>query len=82
MVIKELIKNFLTFCKNLFSENVNVSKNEVKQFLSLIFIPEVTEDQSRYYEFILSEKYPLLVLKSLPNNKSSNDLIKEFYEVS
>ena len=82
MVIKELIKNFLTFYKNLFLENVNVSKNEVNQFLSLIFIPEVTGDQSRYYGFILSEKYLLLVLKSLPNNKSSNDLTKEFYEVS
>ena len=54
MVIKELIKNFLTFYKNLFSENVNLSKNEVNQFLSLIFIPEVTRDQSRYYGFILS----------------------------
>ena len=82
MVIKELNKNFLTFHKNLFSENLNVPKNEIKQFLSLISISQVTEDQSRDSEFILSEK-DLLVLKSLPNNKSfsNHGLTKEFYVV-
>ena len=53
------------------------------QFLNLISIPQLTDDQSRDYECILSEKGLLLVLKSiLSNNPSSNDgLTKEFYEV-
>ena len=53
------------------------------QFLNLVSIPQLTEDQSRDCEFILSEKDLLLILKSMPNNKSpSNDsLTKEFYVV-
>ena len=53
------------------------------QFLNLVSIPQLTEDQSKDCEFILSEKDLLLVLKSMPNNKSpGNDgLTKEFYEV-
>ena len=52
------------------------------QFLNLVSIPQLTEDQSKDCEFIFSEK-DLLVLKSMPNNKSpGNDgLTKEFYEV-
>ena len=62
------------------SENVNVSKNEIMQFLNLVSIPQLTEDQSRDCEFILSEKDLLLVLKSMPNNKSPGNygLTKEF----
>ena len=54
------------------------------QFLNLVSIPQLTEDQSRDCEFILSEKDLLLVLKSIPNNKSpGNDgLTKEFSEGS
>ena len=53
------------------------------QFLNLVSIPQLTEDQSKDCEFILSEKDLLLVLNSMPNNKSpGNDgLTKEFYEV-
>ena len=53
------------------------------QFLNLVSIPQLTEDQFKDCEFILSEKDLLLVVKSMPNNKSpSNDgLTKEFYEV-
>ena len=49
------------------------------QFLNLVSIPQLTED----CEFILSEKDLLLVLNSMPNNKSpgNDDLTKEFYEV-
>ena len=67
----------------MFSENVNVSKNETMQFLSLLSIPQLAEDQSRDCEFILSEKDLLFVLKSLPNNDSPGNegLTKEFYEV-
>ena len=43
------------------------------QFLNLVSIPPSTEDQSRDCEFILSEKDLLLVLKSMPNNKSTNN---------
>ena len=46
-VIKELIQDFY---KNLFSQNLSVSKNEIMQFLNLV------KDQSRDCEFILSEK--------------------------
>ena len=51
------------------------------QFLNLVSIPQLTEDQSRDCEVILSEK-DLLVLKIIPNNKSpGNDgLTKEFSE--
>ena len=77
------MKNFLTFINGLFSENLNVPKNEIMQFLNLASIPQWTEDQSRNCEFILSEKDLLHVLKSIPNNKSpcNNGLTKEFYEV-
>ena len=82
-VIKELIKNFFDFYKGLFSQNLNVSKNEIMQFLNLVSILQLTEDQSRGCEFILSEKDLLLVLNSMPNNKSpGNDgLAKDSYEV-
>ena len=73
----------IDFYKGLFSENLNVSKNEIMQFLNLVSIPQLTEDQSKDCEFLLSEKDLLLVLKSMPNNKSpGNDgLTKKFYEV-
>ena len=40
------------------------------QFLNLVSIPQLTEDQSKDCGFILSEKDLLLVLYSMPNNKS------------
>ena len=57
-----------------------MSKNEIMQFLNLVSIPQLTEDQSRDCGFILSEKDLLLVLKCMLNNKSpGNDgLTKEF----
>ena len=80
---KKINQELFDFYKGLFSENLNVSKNEIMQFLNLVSIPQLTEDQSKDCEFILSEKDLLLVLKSMPNNKSpGNDgLTKEFYEV-
>ena len=68
------------FNKNLFSENLNVSKNKIIQFLNLVSIPQLTEDQSRDCKFILSEKDVLLALKSMPNNKSpvNDGLTKRF----
>ena len=60
-----------------------MSKNEIMQLSNLVSIPQLTEDQSRDCEFILSEKDLLLVLKSIPNNKSDDNdsLTKTFYEV-
>ena len=40
------------------------------RFLNLVFIPQLTEEQSRDCEFILSEKNILLVLKSIQNNST------------
>ena len=53
------------------------------QFLTLVSIPQLIEDQSKDCEFVLSEKDLLLVLKSMPNNKSpgKDGLTKEFYEL-
>ena len=52
-------------------------------FLNLVSIPQLTEDQSKDCELILSEKDLLLLLNSMANNNSpGNDgLTKEFYEV-
>ena len=55
-----------------------MSKNEIMQFLNLISIPQLIEDQSRDCEFILSEKDLILVFKSTPNNKSpGNDVLQK-----
>ena len=43
------------------------------QFLNLLSIPQLTEDQSRNCKFILSEKDLFLVLKCMPNNKGIFD---------
>ena len=53
------------------------------QFLNLVSIPQLAEDQSKDCKFILSEKDVLLVVKSMPNNKfrGNDGLTKEFYEV-
>ena len=68
------------FFEGLLSENLNTSKNEIMRFLNLVSIPQLTKDQSRDSEFILSEKDLLLVVKSMPNNKSPGNygLTKEF----
>ena len=54
------------------------------EFLNLVFIPQLIEDQSRDFlgEFILSEKDLLFFLKNMPNNKSpTNDhLTKEIHK--
>ena len=80
---KRINQELLDFHEGLFSDNLNVSNNETMQFLSLVSIPQPIEDQSRDFEFILPEKDPLLVLKSMPNNESlvNDGLTKKFYEV-
>ena len=80
---KRINQELLHFHEGLFSDNLNVSNNETMQFLSSVSIPQLIEDQSRDCEFILPEKDPLLVLKSMPNNESlvNDGLTKEFYEV-
>ena len=44
---KRINQEFFDFYKGLFSENLNMSKNEIMQFLNLVSIPQVTDDQSR-----------------------------------
>ena len=55
------------------------------QFLNLVPIPQLTQDQSKSKDctFIMSEKDFLLVLNSMPNKKlpSKDSFTKEFYEV-
>ena len=75
---KRTNQELFDFYKGLFSENLNVSKNEIMQFLNLVSIPRLTEDLSRDCEIILSEKDILLVIKGMPNNKSpGNDGLKK-----
>ena len=80
---KKINQELFDFYKGLFSENLNVSKNEIMQFLNLVSTLRLTEDQSRDCKFIISEKDLLLVLKSMPNHKSpgNDDFTKEFYKV-
>ena len=60
-----------------------MSKNEIMQFLNLVSIPQLTEDQSKDCKFILSEKDLLLILNGMPNKKlpGEDDVTKEYYEV-
>ena len=53
------------------------------QFLNLVSILQLTEDQSKDCESILSEKDLLLGLNSMPNSKppGNDGLTKEFCEV-
>ena len=44
---KKINQELFDFYKSLFSENLNVSKNEIMQFLNLVSIPQLTEDQSK-----------------------------------
>ena len=44
---KKINQELFDFYKALFSENLNVSKNEIMEFLNLVSIPQLTEDQSK-----------------------------------
>ena len=44
---KKINQELFDFYKGLFSENLNLSKNEIMQFLNLVSIPQLTEDQSK-----------------------------------
>ena len=57
---KRINQELLDFYKALFLENLNLFKNKIMQLLNLVSILLLTEDQSRDFEFILSEKDPLL----------------------
>ena len=37
---KRMNQELFDFCKGLFSENLNVSKNEIMQFLNLVSVPQ------------------------------------------
>ena len=52
---KRINQELIGFYKNLLSENLNVPKNEIMQFLNLTPIPQLTENQSRDCEFILKD---------------------------
>ena len=67
---------------NLFKSNKKSSKYDIAQFLGLIQIPCLTEEQSAKCEILISKDELIYSLKNMPRNKSpGNDgLTKEFYE--
>ena len=75
---KKINQELFDFYKNLFSEYLKESMNEIVQFLNLVSIPQLKTDQWGDCKFIQSEKDLLVVLKSIPNNKlpSNNGLNK------
>ena len=79
---KRINQELFEFYKGLFSENLMVSMNGIMQFSNLVSIPQLTEDQSRDCESILSEKDLALVLKSMLNNKlpGNDGLTKVFWQ--
>ena len=40
---KRINRELFDFCRGLFSENLNVSKNKIMQFLNLVSIPQLTK---------------------------------------
>ena len=70
----------LYFCDNLFKSDKRSSKYDIAQFLGLIKVPRLTEEQSAKCEILISEDELICALKNMPKIKSpGNDgLTKEF----
>ena len=79
---KELYNELFAFYNTLFKNDKKSSKYDTTQFLSLIQVPCLTEEQSGKCEFLISEEELICALKNMPKNESpGNDgLTKEFCE--
>ena len=55
---KRINEELFDFYKKLFSENLNVTKNEILQILDLIFILQLIEDQFRDWIYAVWEWSP------------------------
>ena len=80
---KEVDNELFDFCNNLSKSDKRSSKHDIAQFMSLIEIPRLTEEQSAKCEVSISEDELICALKSVLKNKSlGNGLTKEIYETS
>ena len=80
---KEVDNELFDFCNNLSKSDKKSSKHDIAQFMSLIEIPRLTEEQSAKCEVSISEDELICALKSVLKNKSlGNGLTKEIYETS
>ena len=76
----EINNEFCKFYKNLFKENLNISKGAIFSFSENLNLPKLTHEQALECEGIIIETELLKALKSIKNVKSpGNDRItKEF----
>ena len=80
---KEVDNELFDFYNNLSKSDKRSSKHDIAQFMSLIEIPRLTEEQSAKCEVSISEDELICALKSVLKNKSlGNGLTKEIYETS
>ena len=75
-------KTTTCFYKALFKKRKQETTDEIKDFLNVIDVPKLSEDQVKLCEEDLTEKDLYKSLRSMQNDKSpGNDgLTKEFYE--
>ena len=63
---KEVNNELLAFYNNLFKNDKRSSKYDTTQFLSLIQVPCLTEEQSAKCVFLISEVELICALKNMP----------------
>ena len=69
------------FYNNLFKSKKRRPTHQTAQFLSLIQIPHLTEEQSAIYEISILGDEVICTLKNMQNiSPGNNGLTKEFYE--
>ena len=78
----ELNREIYEFYQKLFKKSVFKTTNEILQFLEVIELPKISNDQLLICEKEISENDLFLSLKGMENNKSpGNDgFTKEFYD--
>ena len=75
-------KTTTCFYKALFKKRKQETTDEIKDFLNVIDVPKLSEDQVKLCEEDLTEKDLYKSLRSMQNDKSprNHGLTKEFYE--
>ena len=78
----ELNHEIYEFYQKLFKKSVFKTTDEILQFLEVIELPKISNDQLLICEKEISENDLFLSLKGMENNKSpgNNGLTKEFYD--